>query len=164
MTAPKNNIQEGKPKVSLLPMDILIKYLVPAYEEGITKYGRESWRDGFHTSIMIDAALRHIGEFFWNKCDIDSDSSTNKHHLAGAIFSLLCILQSLDKHPDLDDRFTYRKAKKSEMHKLAPSQISLKFECGDCNNDISTDVQDIMDMGIPICSICEQDMVFTEVE
>lgn len=103
-TAPKNNIQEGKARMSLLPMDVLQKYLVPAYEEGIIKYDRESWRKGFNTSIMIDATLRHIGEFFWENCDIDSNSSTNKHHLAGAIFSLLCILQTLDKHPELDDR------------------------------------------------------------
>ena len=103
-TAPKNNVQEGKAKVSLLPMDILIKYLVPAYEEGVTKYARESWRQGFHTSVMVDAALRHINEFFWEGQDIDPDSSVGKHHLAGAIFSLLSILHTLDTKPELDDR------------------------------------------------------------
>ena len=103
-TAPKNNIQEGKPRLSLLPLDVLGKYLVPAYEEGVKKYQRESWRGGFHVSVMVDAALRHIEEFFWQGKDVDQDSQTGKHHLAGAIFCLVSILHTLDTRPDLDDR------------------------------------------------------------
>lgn len=105
-TAPKNNVHEGKSKPTLLPLDVLMKYLAPAYEEGVIKYERESWRQGFHTSVLVDAALRHIIEFYWYNKDIDSDSVTGKHHLAGAIFSLLSILHTLDTRPDLDDRFT----------------------------------------------------------
>ena len=104
MTAPKNNLAEAKPQMSLLPMDLLKKYLTPAYAEGLIKYKRESWRKGFHTSVMIDAALRHLESFFWGGEDIDPDSSTNKHHLAGSIFCLLSILHTLDTHPELDDR------------------------------------------------------------
>ena len=108
-TAPKNNLAEGKPQMSLLPMDLLKKYLTVAYEEGIDKYKRESWRAGFNTSTMIDAALRHIEAFFWQGEDIDPDSKNNKHHLAGAIFSLLSILHTLDTRPELDDRFFSKK-------------------------------------------------------
>jgi hypothetical protein len=104
MTAPKNNIEEGKPRVSLLPLDILTKYIVPAYEEGVQKYARESWRGGFKTSIMIDAALRHIIAFYYHKEDIDPDSPVGKHHLAGAVFSLLSLLHSLEHYPENDDR------------------------------------------------------------
>lgn len=103
-TAPKNNIQEGKPRPSLIPMDVLIKHLTPAYEEGVMKYTRESWRQGFHVSVMIDAALRHINEFYYHGHDTDKDSLTGKHHLAGAIFSLISILHTLDTRPELDDR------------------------------------------------------------
>jgi hypothetical protein len=103
-TAPKNNLQEGKPRPSLIPLDVLIKHLCPAYEEGIPKYYRESWRKGFQTSVMIDAALRHITEFFWHGKDIDEESG--KHHLAGAIFSLISILHTLDTRPELDDRIS----------------------------------------------------------
>ena len=71
-TAPKNNIKEGKPQPSLIPLDVLIKYLEPAYQEGLIKYERESWRRGFNTSILIDSALRHISAFFYDK----EDSST----------------------------------------------------------------------------------------
>ena len=108
-TAPKNNLQEGKPKITLLPMDILVKYLIPAYEEGVIKYERESWRQGFHTSVLIDAAMRHLIEFYYQGHDIDKDSLTNKHHLAGALFSILSILHTLETRPELDDRFSRKK-------------------------------------------------------
>jgi len=108
VTAPKNNIQENKQMPTLLPLDILLRYLEPAYREGLIKYYRESHRLGFPVSVMIDAALRHITEFFYEKQDFDPDAKKHgivKHHLAGAIFSLLCVLQTLEKHPHLDDRF-----------------------------------------------------------
>lgn len=108
VTAPKNHIQENKQMPTLIPMDILLRYLEPAYREGLKKYYRESWRLGFPVSVMIDAAMRHIIEFFYEKHDFDPDAEKHgivKHHLAGAIFSLLCVLQTLEKHPHLDDRF-----------------------------------------------------------
>lgn len=106
-TAPKNNSKEGKPRVSLLPMDVLTEFLVPAYEEGCLKYDRESWRKGFQTSVLIDAAQRHMTDFFYLREDWDPDAvklGVKKHHLAGAIFSLLSILWSLKTRPELDDR------------------------------------------------------------
>lgn len=103
-TAPKKHVEENKPMPSLLPMDLLIEYLEPAYREGLDKYYRESWRGGFPVSVMIDAAMRHIVEFFYHGANTDIDSSTKKHHLAGAIFSLLCVLWTLKTRPELDDR------------------------------------------------------------
>lgn len=104
--APKNNVQEGKPRPSLLPMDVLIKHLLPAYEEGVLKYERESWRQGFYVSTLFDAAQRHLNEFFYLGQDIDPGSSTKKHHLSCALFSILSILHTLDTRPELDDRFS----------------------------------------------------------
>jgi hypothetical protein len=88
-------------------MDILIKYLVPGYEEGLINHSRESWRKGFRVSDMIDAARRHEAAFFHGKEDWDPGAAKvgiKKHHLAGAIFSLICILQTLETRPELDDR------------------------------------------------------------
>lgn len=102
--APKNAGEEGKPRVTLIPMDILTEYLTPAYNEGIEKYERESWRRGFPVSEMIDACKRHTDAFFHGNEDIDPDSTTEKHHLAGAIFSLISALHTLKYHPELDDR------------------------------------------------------------
>jgi len=106
-TAPKNNVQEGKPRPSLLPMDVMIKHVCPAYSEGVLKYERESWRKGFLVSNMIDAAYRHISAFYHGGEDYDPDAEKHgvkKHHLAGAIFSLLSILHTMDTRPELDDR------------------------------------------------------------
>jgi len=106
-TAPKNNLKEEKPRPSLLPMDVLIKWVCPAYEEGILKYKRESWRLGFKVSDLIDAAQRHINTFFYDQEDFDPDAEKlgiKKHHLSGAIFSLISILNTLDNRPELDDR------------------------------------------------------------
>lgn len=122
--APKDHVKEDKPRPTLipfdlytryladmnnikmtdLPFDIFLQYMTTAYEEGIIKYFRESWRNGFPVSVMVDAALRHITEFFWNGNDYDMKAPTRKHHLSGAIFSLTCILQTLETRPELDDR------------------------------------------------------------
>ena len=112
-TAPKNNDEEGKPKVSLLPMDVLIEYLVPAYEEGLKKYSRESWRGGFYVSDLFDALQRHLSAFFYGHEDFDSDAEkygVRKHHLGGAMFCILSILWTLKTRPELDDRPKHNKA------------------------------------------------------
>ena len=112
-TAPKNNVAEDKPRMSLIPMDVLARHLCPAYEEGIIKYARDSWRQGFNTSVMIDSADRHIAAF-WHDCeDYDPDAAKlgiKKHHLGAAIFALIAILHTLDTRPELDDRPTRGRA------------------------------------------------------
>ncbi len=107
-TAPKCAREEGKPRPSLIPMDILIEFLVPAYEEGLIKYEKESWRRGFKISELMDAVDRHKSAFFHERKDLDetamSEYGIEKHHLAGAIFSLIAALHTLKYHPELDDR------------------------------------------------------------
>ena len=104
--APKD--AKGKPAASLLPLDVLIKHLVPAYEEGLLKYEKESWRKGFPVSTMIDACLRHINEFYWKGEDFDEETlekyGITKHHLGAATFCLVSTLHTLDNYPESDDR------------------------------------------------------------
>jgi len=106
--APKNNVAEGKPRPSLLPLDVYIKYVCPAYEEGVIKYETESWRKGFPVSVMFDALQRHITAFFYKGEDIDKDAyettGIKKHHLGAAMFCLASILHTLETKPELDDR------------------------------------------------------------
>ena len=105
MPGPK--ITTGKPDPTLLPMDVLTKYLIPAYEEGLVHYYRDSWREGIPVSQTIAAALRHIEDFYWQRVDWDASAlkaGVVKHHLAGAIFSLLTALHTMEYHPQLDDR------------------------------------------------------------
>ena len=104
-TAPKNNRKEGKSRPSLLPFDLYIKYVCPAYEEGVIKYQRESWRDGFWTSDLFDACMRHLNSFFYKGEDFDPDAQDiKKHHLGAAIFCMTSILNTLETRPELDDR------------------------------------------------------------
>jgi hypothetical protein len=105
--APKNTAQENKPKPSLIPFDICMEYDEPAYQEGLIKYYRESWRKGFPISEMYDACQRHLKAFFYEMQDYDQDAAKlgiKKHHLAGARFSIACMLQTLRDHPEMDDR------------------------------------------------------------
>lgn len=106
--APKMARSEKKPQISLIPMDILRTFILPAYEEGVIKYERESWRRGFNVMEMVDAANRHIESFSHSGEDFDKEAwekfGIMKHHLAGAIFSLISILHTLAYHPELDDR------------------------------------------------------------
>lgn len=129
MAAPKNNVAEGKARMSLIPIDILAKYVTPAYEEGLLKYERESWRLGFNTSVLFDAAQRHQEAFFYQGEDFDKDAAKlgiTKHHLAGAIFSLLSILHSLENYPELDDRpcKLLKKKTKDSKPKMLPRKSS----------------------------------------
>lgn len=106
-TAPKDHLKEKKLDPSLLPMDVLIKYVVPAYQEGLQKYERESWRRGFHTSTLLAACQRHLAAYTGGE-DYDPEPKEkfdiDKHHLGAAIFCLLSILHSNEHHPELDDR------------------------------------------------------------
>lgn len=106
-SAPKNNIEENKPQMSLIPDDILRDFLEPAYREGLLKYSRESWRMGFTTTVMMDALKRHMTQFFYDCEDLDSDSEKlgiKKHHLGGALFCIICMCDTVKNHPELDDR------------------------------------------------------------
>lgn len=109
-TAPKNNLKEGKPRASLIPWDILIEYLVPTYEEGVHKYKRESWRDGFNISVLYDALQRHLIAFFYKHEDIDPEITKpglKAYHLGAAMFCILSMIWTLKTRPELDDRPTH---------------------------------------------------------
>ena len=116
MTAPKNHIVENKPQMSLIPDDLLRDFLEPAYREGLLKYYRESWREGFPLSVMMDAAKRHLTAFFHDGEDFDNETLIKygimKHHLGAALFCILCMCDTVLNHPEMDDRCKIAKAKK----------------------------------------------------
>ena len=89
--APKNHLQENKAQMSLLPLDLLGAILEPAYREGLIKYYRESWRKGFKTSVMMDAALRHLEIYFYKGENFDDEAvqlGIPKTHLGAALFCI----------------------------------------------------------------------------
>ena len=106
-TAPKNASKDGKARPTLIPMDILEKYLTAAYEEGLIKYERESWRRGFVVTEMADAIKRHLKSFLSGE-DLDQEAlelyGIEKTHLAAIMFCCASALHTLEYHPQLDDR------------------------------------------------------------
>jgi len=108
--APKNNIEENKAQISLLPLDLLSEMLVPAYMEGLKKYQRESWRKGFKASTMMDACMRHLTAFYYEHEDYDSETfktyGIRKHHLGAALFCIISLYNSVRNDTTLDDRPT----------------------------------------------------------
>ena len=118
MTAPKNIEQEGKPKMSAIPLDLLRDFLLPAYEEGFVKYFRESWRKGFKTSDMFDACQRHLTQYFYEQEDNDQETlekyGIKKHHLGAVLFCVLCMCDTAKNHPELDDRKSIFNGEKQE--------------------------------------------------
>jgi len=108
MPAPKNNSLENKSQVSLIPLDLIIPLLEPAYREGIIKYQRESWRLGFNSTIMYDALMRHLTAWFFKLESNDPEAkekyNIEKHHLGAAIFCLINLYNTEKNFHDLDDR------------------------------------------------------------
>ena len=110
----KNNIEEGKPQMSLLPLDLLTELLVPAYSEGLLKYERESWRKGFKVSTMMDSTLRHLSAFYYDREDYDHETeekyNIQKHHLGSVIFCCIAMYNSLEiEREEFDDRPNIKK-------------------------------------------------------
>ena len=120
-TAPKNNIQENKSQVSLVPINILVEMLEPAYREGLIKYDRESWRLGFQSTVMFDAAMRHFMAWFYEGESFDPESkekyNIDKHHLGAVIFCLINLYLTERDHKELDDRpFKLLQVLKEDFH------------------------------------------------
>lgn len=108
-SAPKNNIQEAKPDMSELPLDLLTELLCPCYLEGSKhKYYRNSWRKGFKMSIMMAACLRHLTKFFFMRETYDTETlityGIKKHHLGAAMFCIISMYNDHKNHPHNDDR------------------------------------------------------------
>jgi len=108
MPAPKNNATENKPQISLIPLDLLVPMLEPAYREGIIKYQRESWRLGFNATVMYDALMRHLKAWFFELESYDPETKEkygiDKHHLGAVIFCAINLYATDKNFSMLDDR------------------------------------------------------------
>ena len=105
--APNRAREVGKVRATVLPMDVILKYLPPAFEEGVLKYYENSWRQGMPVSEMVDKAMRHLVQFHWDFEDYDKEALEHgivKHHLAAVIFCCTTALHTLEHHPEKDDR------------------------------------------------------------
>jgi len=91
-----------------LPLITIVKYLSPAYQEGVLKYYRESWRCGFPITVLLGALQRHFlahlnGEIF----DIETIETfkIKKTHIGAVLFCLLSLYHTIRIYPGkYDDR------------------------------------------------------------
>lgn len=142
MTIPKTGPKDtkNKPDLSLIPFGLIAEYLTPAYMEGLIKYYRESWKLGFTTSTMFAGCMRHLTAYIDGE-NYDPEAAklgVNKHHLAGAIFCIICMLDTFKNHQELDDRGKDYKPEgwnsgmmtkqiKDQLERLEPKDMTCAF-------------------------------------
>lgn len=91
----------GKPPLDLLSTKALVE-VARVLEFGKAKYSAHNWRGGLAFSRVIGAALRHITAFNDGQ---DVDTETGLSHIAHASCCLMFLLEYIQTHPELDDRY-----------------------------------------------------------
>jgi len=103
----------GKPALSLIPPEIL-EGLARVYEVGVTKYGRDNWREGGGLSWTetYDAGLRHAGAWLRGE-DLDVESGLPPElHAAWAFLTLYYYRYCGNEFNAKDDRFPQKVIRK----------------------------------------------------
>jgi Domain of unknown function (DUF5664) len=96
---------KGKPKLSSVPssLDIAVaKVIFKSSTEGGGKYPMHNWRKGLPWTGVADSALRHIRDFLDGK---DLDKESGLHTLYHATTNLAFLIEYLETHPEMDDRY-----------------------------------------------------------
>ncbi len=100
-TNPKDAIGSDKLPIHLWPMSATAFGCI-GLANGATKYGRANWREaGVRPSIYVDAAIRHITDWFEGN---DTDPEDGVHNLAGALACLGILVDALVTGKLNDDR------------------------------------------------------------
>jgi hypothetical protein len=94
-TGAQRDTDKGKPKMSLVPHDELIR-LMYRYKEGAEKYGENNWMKGMSVSVFYDSAQRHL--FKWWEGDNTED------HMAAVLWNVMGAMWTEKNKPELDDR------------------------------------------------------------
>ena len=89
-------------RLGMIPLDCH-KWEADGFTYGATKYSPNNWRKGLPISEQMDSLLRHLNAFFNEYEDIDPESGV--HHLGLAQCNLAMMVNTLENHPELDDRF-----------------------------------------------------------
>lgn len=95
---------QGAKKYSLRYLPLSANIAVnQALEDGAKKYGPANWREkGVAISVYVDAALRHINQFYDGKQDNASDSGAP--NLGHAMACLAIIIDAMAEGSAIDDR------------------------------------------------------------
>ena len=99
--------KDGKLQWNLLPWEA-IRFIIPAFEHGLKKYGRRySFKDGIPYLDLFDALMRHITDWLdIDKPDEDEESKLPTLAHVGADILMLITMTLLNQKMDgkLDDR------------------------------------------------------------
>ena len=82
---------DGKPKMELLPLDLLMR-VAEWYTLGAEKYGNHNWRKGQPQSECMGSLLRHLTKYAMGMKDED--------HLSAVIFNALSMMNVDEKFSD----------------------------------------------------------------
>lgn len=100
-TNPKDAIGSTKLPVHLWPMSATAFGCI-GLANGMLKYGRVNWRQaGVRPSIYVDAAMRHLTDWFEGN---DCDPEDGVHNLAGALACLAILVDAMVTGKLVDDR------------------------------------------------------------
>lgn len=91
----------GKPQLGLVTKSLLwgISAIMTL---GISKYGRDNWREGLEWHRPYDALLRHLTAW-WDGEDVDSESGLS--HLWHAAAELMFLIEYQEKGLGKDTRY-----------------------------------------------------------
>ncbi len=109
---PKKACGRLKPSASYAPMNIM-PGVFRVFELGARKYGKKNWRaQPVDASTYMDAAQRHLIEWFEGGVDIDPESGESP--LAHVIACCMIVLDGLQRGELVDDRGATEVLVKSE--------------------------------------------------
>ena len=95
-TNPKDAIGSNKLPLHLWPMSATAFGCI-GLANGMLKYGRSNWREaGVRPSIYVDAAIRHLTDWFEGG---EEDPDDGVHNLAGAIACVAILIDAKMKLP-----------------------------------------------------------------
>lgn len=109
--APTPGYADGNPKSLQGAKKFSLRYLPlsaniavnQAFEDGAKKYGAANWREkGVATTVYVDAALRHIMQYFDGGQKLAADSGV--HNLGHAMACLAIIIDAEQEGQLIDDR------------------------------------------------------------
>lgn len=100
---------EGKPRFSLIPPDVLREVAV-VFTKGAKKYSDRNFEKGLTYCELLDAIDRHKTSVALREHPGDLDPELQTHHLANLICDAMMLLRiiNLVKQGKLEDRFDDR--------------------------------------------------------
>lgn len=91
----------GKAPVAELPT-MPLEEVAKVVGYGAEKYGMNNWRKGMPWMKLLNSTLRHIYAFIRGE---NLDAESGLPHLAHACTNLLFLIQYMQDHQKLDDRY-----------------------------------------------------------